>query len=189
MRILIGLICLMLFSSPTLAGKPEWAGSDKKAEKQQLKETQKAKGKAKSKEKVKPANTDKKREKADEKRYFSTYEHDLIREYYGGKGEDHGHQGNNVKDLPHGLQKKLDRGGDLPRGWQRKLERGEVIDHNVRAYGHPVPESLAERLPYDEMTEEVIRIENKVIRMSKGEGTIIDVIDIADVIVGRGMRE
>ncbi|MDI3326431.1 hypothetical protein QKW35_18790 [Pontibacterium granulatum] len=174
MRILIGLICLALTSSPALAAKPEWAGDGKKAEKHQQKETKKAK-------------SDKGKEKAEHKRYFSAQEHDVIREYYADHGEK-GHKGGKVKDLPPGLQKKLDRGGELPPGWQRKLERGDVVDREVRAASHPIPEQLAERLPYDAATEEIIRVQDKVIRMSKGEGTIIDVIDIADVLVGRGKR-
>lgn len=174
MRILIGLICLALASSPALAGKPEWAGNDKKAEKHQQKESKKAK-------------SEKGKDKAEHKRYFSAHEHDVIREYYADHSEK-GHKGGKVKDLPPGLQKKLDRGGDLPPGWQRKLERGDVVDREVRAASHPIPEQLAERLPYDAATEEIIRVQDKVIRMSKGEGTIIDVIDIADVLVGRGIR-
>ena len=63
-----------------------------------------------------------------------------------------------------------------------------MVDREVRAASHPIPEQLAERLPYDAATEEIIRVQDKVIRMSKGEGTIIDVIDIADVLVGRGIR-
>ncbi|MBE9399298.1 hypothetical protein IOQ59_18715 [Pontibacterium sp. N1Y112] len=188
MRVLIGLICVALASSPALAGKPEWAGNDKH-EKQQSKEMKKAKVKAKSEEKAKPAKADKKNRTSDKKQYFAAHDHDLIREYYAEEGVEHGHKGGKVKDLPPGLQKKLDRGGELPPGWQRKLERGEVVDREVRSYAHPVPESLAARLPYDAATEEIIRIQDKVIRMSRGEGTIIDVIDIADVFVGRGMRE
>lgn len=186
MRILIGLICLALASSPALAGKPEWAGNDKKAEKHQQKEA-KSKGKDKSVEKGQVAKSDKGKGKADHKRYFSPHEHDVIREYYAGHSNS-GHKGGKVKDLPPGLQKKLERGGELPPGWQRKLERGDVVDHEVRAASHPIPEQLADRLPYDAATEEIIRVQDKVIRMSKGEGTIIDVIDIADVLVGRGGR-
>ena len=31
------------------------------------------------------------------------------------------------KNIPPGLQKKVDNGGTLPPGWQKKIEKGEVI--------------------------------------------------------------
>ena len=34
----------------------------------------------------------------------------------------------NKKELPSGLQKKLERGGTLPPGWQDKLAKGQIVD-------------------------------------------------------------
>ncbi|MBY4678438.1 hypothetical protein [Marinobacterium arenosum] len=47
---------------------------------------------------------------------------------------DQGHHGNKHKQLPPGLQKKVDRGEALPQGWQKKLAVGEVLER--RLYNH-----------------------------------------------------
>ena len=35
------------------------------------------------------------------------------------------------KDIPPGLQKKVNNGGTLPPGWQKKIEKGEVVNYNT----------------------------------------------------------
>lgn len=175
MRILISIICLTLFSVNVTAAKPDWAGSDKSREKHQTIE---------KKGKYKHAGN------GSERRYFSEHDHQLIRAFFGGdERNSQGKVPKKQKSLPPGLVKKSDRGGELPPGWQRKLARGEVVDAKLYLSAHSVPSSLLDRLPIDQRTEEIIRIQDKVIRMTRGDGTIIDVIDIADVMVGRGMRE
>ncbi|MFW1676877.1 hypothetical protein ACFVYJ_03735 [Pontibacter sp. JAM-7] len=126
-----------------------------------------------------------------EYRHFSDRERDEIRQYYNdnaasGTGQTYGKQ----KELPKGLQKKLERGGELPPGWQKKLARGEVLDPSLRGYAQPLPRDLLGRLHYDAdaVADEVLRIQDKVVRVSRGEGTVIDIIDLADVMSGRGMR-
>ncbi len=90
--------------------------------------------------------------------------------------------------LPPGLRKKLARGGSLPPGWQKKLARGEALSDELRADAVPVPHDLVRALPVDPAVEEVLRIQDKVIRVTRGQGTVIDVIDLADVVAGRRMR-
>ncbi len=83
------------------------------------------------------------------------------------------------RQLPPGLQKKLERGGELPPGWQKKVQRGEVIDAELYALGKPVPRTIADRLPAPDQagTQDVV-IENKVIRVLDATRTILDVFDI-----------
>lgn len=179
MRILVLTLCSLLVATPAISGKPEWAGNGKNKDKaEKVERTEKAKGYA-----------DRDRSREVRQRYFSEREEGIIRDFYARDRHAYGDgRGPKPKNLPPGLRKKLERGGDLPPGWQRKLERGEVVDREVRAQAHSVPDALVDRLPIDPRVEEVIRVQDKVIRMSKGEGTIIDVIDIADVLSGRGMR-
>lgn len=182
MRILITMLCLVFAASHVSAAKPEWAGqgkggekhADKQSEKHQKKESKRA-GKSDKHGLPKPAS-------------FSSHEHELIRAYFGHHGIDAHGNGGSHKDLPPGLRKKLARGGELPPGWQRKLTPGSEVDEHLLLEAQPLPDVLDAQLPYDAVTEEIIRIQDKVIRMSRGDGTIIDVIDIADVLVGGGMR-
>ncbi len=97
-----------------------------------------------------------------------------------------------VKQLPKGLQKKLARGGELPPGWQNKVQKGALLSPELMAASEPVSQQVADAVEAihtgDQVAAEVIRIQDKVIRVSKGQGTVLDVIDLADVIAGRGMR-
>lgn len=212
MRLLTALLCLTLTTAGAYAAKPEWAGQDGKEKAEKLEQSGKAmkaekeekagkykhlseNGKSDKAEKAEKADKGEKGDKAKAKhekgpRYFGDEDKDTIRDYYASEEHrEQGAKGKKQKDLPPGLAKKLERGGELPPGWQTKLERGEVLDADVRATARPVPEQLMERLPVDPLVEEVVRVQDKVIRMSRGEGTIIDVIDIADVLAGRRMRE
>lgn len=83
------------------------------------------------------------------------------------------------KHLPYGLQQKVQRGGELPPGWQTKLKRGEVLGPELRGHSVPLSESLARKLPPLEEGSEYRRIGDKVVRVVEGNGTIVDVIDIA----------
>lgn len=117
---------------------------------------------------------------------FSERERRAIRDYYrhaegGGKHKDKSHR---ERALPKGLQKKLARGGGLPPGWQRKLEQGAALTPELRAAGEPLPRALTEALDPDGQADEILRIEDKVVRVSRGEGTIVDVIDLVDLLGG-----
>lgn len=82
------------------------------------------------------------------------------------------------KELPQGLRKKLARGGELPPGWQKKIARGEVLDADLRYQSTSLPDALLSRLPASDAATEIIKLKDKVIRVSKGEGTIIDLTDL-----------
>ncbi len=195
MNKLVMILIAALFTLPVYAEKPEHAGQkgNNKSPKHEQVKTESKKYKEHSEERYEKSEKDDRAERYDrrEHRVFSDDERDEIRRYYNehatsGTGQTYGQQ----KELPKGLQKKLERGGELPPGWQKKLARGEVLDPALRGYAEPLPRDLLDRMYYDAdvVADEVLRIQDKVVRVSKGQGTIIDIIDLADVMTGRGMR-
>jgi hypothetical protein len=187
------LIIALLMGSLTLnvyAAKPEGVGKhEAKAAKHEMKAAKKS-----SKSEKLNGQDDKNDFVADSEsildEIFSDEEKSIIEDYYNknaasGTGQYKGKK----KELPKGLQKKLERGGELPPGWQKKLNRGEVLDPDVRYQSERLPEELLDRLQGEDVATEILRIQDKIIRVSKGQGTIVDMIDLADVLVGRGMRK
>ncbi|MEO1896979.1 MAG: hypothetical protein ABGX36_04080 [Cycloclasticus sp.] len=85
--------------------------------------------------------------------------------------------------MPPGLQKKLARGGQLPPGWQTKVARGEVLDGDILRHSELIPYELSSRLPALRDGEAIRRVGDKVVRVLEGNGTVIDVIDLADVLL------
>ncbi|MEH6626819.1 MAG: hypothetical protein V7739_10260 [Motiliproteus sp.] len=168
-------VCLCLTQAQ--AAKPEWAGV-KKDHKQEIEKQFSEKQSGKDEEK---------KEKNNKPQLFSKDERSLINDYYNdesasGSGKNKGKK----KALPKGLQKKLERGGELPPGWQKKLQRGEVIDPQLRASSESLPEDLLSRLPGDQQVTEILKVKDKIVRVIKGEGTVVDIIDLADVMMGSG---
>ena len=78
---------------------------------------------------------------------------------------------NKDKQLPQGLQMKLDRGGSLPPGWQRKLVKGAVLEESV--YNHSV---LV--IPLDSKGLLTVRVEGKLIQLVEATREIIEVLDL-----------
>ena len=190
MRKILLAIMLGSLAFNSYAAKPEWAGKEGDKE-------------AKAEQKAKK-NSSKEKEGRDGERdhkfvadtetilngIFSDKEKSVIEDYYNenaasGTGK---HKGKK-KELPKGLQKKLERGGELPPGWQKKLERGEVLDPELRYHSKKLPDDLLSRLSAEDAANEILRIQDKIIRVTKGQGTIVDMIDLADILTGRGMRK
>ena len=90
---------------------------------------------------------------------------------------------NKGKNIPFGLQKKLEPGGQLPPGWETKVARGEVLDDDILRQSERIPQELIRQLPELRDGEAVRRVGNKVVRVLEGDGTVIDVIDLADVLL------
>jgi hypothetical protein len=87
------------------------------------------------------------------------------------------------RDLPPGLQRKLARSERLPRGWQRKLVRGEVMPQELYRYATPLPANYRTRARIDGRNTELVLLGDKVVRLVEGRGTIVDVIDIASILL------
>lgn len=75
------------------------------------------------------------------------------------------------KDMPYGLQKKVQRGGELPPGWKKKLQKGEVVDKDILRSGKVI---YKDDYPYVKGTK-VYEIEDKIIRVSRATREILEV--------------
>jgi len=75
------------------------------------------------------------------------------------------------KQLPQGLQMKLDRGGSLPPGWERKLSRGETLEERIYRQSEIA-------IPVDSDGLLTVRIEGKLIRLVEATREIIDIVDL-----------
>ena len=80
------------------------------------------------------------------------------------------------KNLPPGLQKKVESGKDLPPGWEKKLEKGEMLDEDVYRRAERLRDHDAEKYGVGP-GEEIVRIQNKIIRVQEATRTILDVLE------------
>lgn len=74
------------------------------------------------------------------------------------------------KNLPPGLEKKVESGIPLPPGWQKKIVRGEVLDISVYRHGTIL-------VPVDSKGEEIIMIQNRILRILKDSRKIIEILN------------
>lgn len=189
---------LLLAGTTSYAGKPEWAGNKGgKGKKAEYSEVEGARGeqseKRKEKHKGKP---EKYSDEVENERSYRKKRSDLsewnqlkVREYYRDREfEADRHQKHKQKKLPYGLQKKLERGGELPPGWQNKVVKGEVLDRDLLDRSVRVPEELTRRLPELRDGSEYRRLGDKVVRVLGGNGTVVDVIDLAGEVLYRRNR-
>ncbi|WP_151670832.1 hypothetical protein [Nitrincola schmidtii] len=105
----------------------------------------------------------------------------VLEEYFGLSSTE-ANQTFEQKRIPPGLQKKLARGGDLPPGWQMKLARGDVFPPDLYAKSTRLPNHWAGR-GGNTQEEEWLLLEDKIVRVVQGQGTILDVIDISQAIL------
>ncbi|WP_432473230.1 hypothetical protein [Amphritea sp. HPY] len=164
-----------VYAQPVLAKKPDWAGQGK--QEHTPKESEHS-----AVEKVESGDA---AERFDNEG-FSSYERARIRGYFlegndesGVDSKGQGRGKDKSRSLPRGLQKKLARGGELPPGWQKKVAAGEVLDEELYDGSEALPDDL-DLILNRTGGAEYRRIGTKVIKVLEGDGTIIDVIDIAD---------
>lgn len=108
---------------------------------------------------------------------FSPAQRNLIRARLLGQEQAMSKQHN--RNLPPGLQKKVARGQALPPGWQKKVAPGHSLDYHVYRQGESLPDALLQRLPPSPVGSEILRIENKIVRLNSATRTILDVFDLA----------
>ena len=82
------------------------------------------------------------------------------------------------KSLPPGLQKKLERTGELPPGWQKKLVKGEVLESSLYEIGKKHPVKPGDYSLEPRVGTEVLRIQDKIIRIKNGTREILDVFGV-----------
>ena len=80
------------------------------------------------------------------------------------------HEKNKNKQLPPGLQKKVQKGKPLPPGWQKKLAKGEIMDKYIYQRGEIV-------VPVDTRGLITIRIEGKLVRLYDATREIVEVLE------------
>jgi Ni/Co efflux regulator RcnB len=107
---------------------------------------------------------------------FSPAERNLIRAQLLGQKRTTSQR--NHKKLPPGLQKKIARGKALPPGWQKKVAPGQSLDYHVYRQGESLPDVLLRRLPPPPTGSEILRVEEKIIRLNAATRTILDVFDL-----------
>jgi hypothetical protein len=103
---------------------------------------------------------------------------EVEKKYEVDEGTEHNdHHGKKAKQkpLPPGLQKKVERGGELPPGWQTKVKAGEVLDEQVYAKGKVIK-------PVDKKGDELIRVEDKILKVHKKTREVREIIDAIDAI-------
>lgn len=118
----------------------------------------------------------KERVEVKEKASFSPAERNLIRSQL--LSDKNVTKGKSPKNLPPGLQKKVARGKSLPPGWQKKVAAGRNLDYQVYRQGESLPDILLRRLPPAPIGSEIIRVEDKIIRLNSATRTILDVFNL-----------
>lgn len=113
----------------------------------------------------------------DEKRIIQSY----FEEWRGYQPLDEKKSGRDKakrKNLPPGLQKKLDRGGELPPGWQKKVARGEVLDVDLYRQSRSLPEDLLDLLSTESDGTELRLLNDRVVRIIGDTRAVLDVLEI-----------
>lgn len=91
---------------------------------------------------------------------------------------DHANKGNKEfknkkqKNLPYGLQKKVNNGGTLPPGWQKKLAKGEIADESILREGVILRDN---RYPYIKNTK-VYQVQDRIFRVVNDTKEILDIL-------------
>lgn len=109
---------------------------------------------------------------------FKADESQAIREWYRDREPPSPGMAGGQRELPPGLQRKLDRGGELPPGWQRKVERGEVLSQEQVRHGRRPSDDLLGRLPRQPEGTVILETEDQVIRVLEATGEVLDVLGV-----------
>jgi hypothetical protein len=98
-------------------------------------------------------------------------------QYYNDNS--HEYEKSKQKDLPKGLQKRVENGKGLPEGWQKKLIVGQRFDPlllgNAVLVTNPKYYSKNGELT---TKEAVYQIENKIVKVMRATNIIMDVLDV-----------
>ncbi len=92
--------------------------------------------------------------------------------------EQHPGRGRHPRELPRGLQKKLDRGGSLPPGWETKLRKGQILPPEVYRHCEPLPREIVAQLPPPPPGTILVAVSGKVVRLLQATREILDVFEV-----------
>jgi hypothetical protein len=84
----------------------------------------------------------------------------------------------NHKELPPGLEKKIERGGELPPGWRKKLVKGDILDSRMYATAEDVSNIYLRTYPHSSAGSKFLRIEEKIIRIKNDTREILEVFGV-----------
>lgn len=84
----------------------------------------------------------------------------------------------NGRQLPPGLQKKVDRGQDLPPGWQKKVAKGKVVEHSIYMHMEAPPRNVLSVLPPPPPGVVLKRIDDMIVKLRERDRFVLDVFDI-----------
>lgn len=82
------------------------------------------------------------------------------------------------KAMPPGLQKKYEKTGELPPGWQKKLVKGEVLDLSLYNVAKKYQIKPGDYSIEPRKGTELLRIEDRIIRIMKDTKEILEVFGI-----------
>jgi len=103
---------------------------------------------------------------------ISSAEKKIIQDYFREES------GKKKKNIPRGLQKKVARGGELPPGWEKKIAKGEILPEDIYKTAEPLPEALTKKLAEGLKDTVLVKIEDKIVRLSKATKEVLDVFEI-----------
>lgn len=107
-------------------------------------------------------------------------ERQVIQGYVAGYviWEGHPHKNKKPKNLPPGLQKKLDHGGSLPPGWEKKFRKGEILPLEVYEQCHRLPNEVLVKLRPAPPGTVIITLGGKVARLLAATREVLDVFEV-----------
>lgn len=76
------------------------------------------------------------------------------------------------KQIPYGLQKKLNNGGTLPPGWQKKVQKGEVADSIILENGKILNSKVYESIE----NTDVYKVQERVFRVARDTKEILEIL-------------
>ena len=76
------------------------------------------------------------------------------------------------KNLPYGLQKKVNNGGTLPPGWQKKLKRGEIAEQSILDNGIILKNPIYE----DIKNTKIYKVQERIFRVANDTKEILDIL-------------
>lgn len=75
------------------------------------------------------------------------------------------------KEIPVGLQKKLENGERLPAGWEKKLAKGQVADEQMLREGRVLNTNLYPNIK----NTEIYQVENRIFRVAQDTKMILEI--------------
>jgi len=79
------------------------------------------------------------------------------------------------KQLPYGLEKKVQRGGELPPGWKNKLNKGDILDERILKQSIVLRQDTYPK-EYVDNYSRIYKIEDKIIRVMNATNEILNVL-------------